>query len=559
MGHHKKVELQEREFRATPALQKTNRFLLLVGAVLLVVGIVIAAFSTEPRLDKADAGHHATSGASHGDGEADHGEADKAHGDAHAPAAAHTEAEPSETKDAAPAAAAGEQPEGATPVAVTEADSAKDSAHAEDQDATAAAAVHGDAGGHGEAGHGEVHAAAGHDAHGGYEATPDIAEAQETIQELTPHAGAHKPVWLTRLLSNLLLNSFFFLGIAVTALAFIAIKLAANAGWHVLIQRIPEAMAHFMPIGMGLLLIVFLAGNSSLYHWLEAGITDPSSPNYDALITEKSAYLNLGFFLVRSLIFFSLWLAFFFMIRKYSRMEDSESRGEGDVRIFVRRAKIAAVFLVVFGLSFSVAAWDWIMSIEAHWFSTMFGLHMFATCWVSSLAFILLMAARLKQDDLLPNLTASHFHDLGKLMFGFSIFWTYIWFCQFLLIWYANIPEEGYYFANRLNDYPVTFFAAFVLNFILPFFMLLSKGNMRYLPALQFIAIVVIIGHWLDMYNAVMPGTMKHQGSFGLMEIGTFLLFAGIFLKVTTWALSKAPLVPKGHPYLKESLQHEYH
>jgi hypothetical protein len=219
---------------------------------------------------------------------------------------------------------------------------------------------------------------------------------------------------------------------------------------------------------------------------------------------------------------------------------------------------LSAVFIVLFGLSYSAAAWDWLMSLEVTWFSTMFGVYVFASCWVAMLAMLTLFALHLKQQGFLPYVNTSHFHDLARMVFGFSIFWTYIWFCQFLLIWYANIPEETTYFRNRLEEYPVLFFTTFVMNFILPFFILMSRFNNRHLLTLGFTCVIVVIGHWLDLCIMVFPGTMKSFGTIGLMEFGMFFLFLGLFTKVTSMYLAKAPLLPKNHPYLFESIDHHF-
>lgn len=389
------------------------------------------------------------------------------------------------------------------------------------------------------------HAEPHQDAHGGGHAAHDAAHADAHHEG--PHI--HEPFWLTRLYSNVLIFAFFFMGIGVLSVFFLAVNYAANAGWYVQLQRVLEAMAHFIPIGGVLLIVIFFAAGSAIYHW-----ADPEIVANDALLKEKSGYLNSTFFIVRNVVYMIVWMLFFMAIRNLSRKEDLS----GGIGSFNKRIILSGSFIIVFGLTFSGASWDWIMSVEAHWFSTMFAVRMFSTCLVSAIAFLFLFTLYLKNRGYLPYVNASHFHDLGKFMFAFSIFWTYIWFCEFLLIWYANIPEEGMYFVKRLDEYPVTFFSLVIINFIAPFFILLSRGNMRHTPTMAFVAFVIIFGHGLDVFLTVMPGTLQQYGNYGIMELGMHVLFVGLFMLVSAMALGKAAIVPKNHPYIKESLYHQY-
>ncbi len=385
------------------------------------------------------------------------------------------------------------------------------------------------------------------EAHGSHAADSHHDAAHADAHHAGPHI--HEPFWLTRLYSNLLIFGFLFMGVGVLSVFFIALNYAANAGWYVQLQRILEAMAHFIPIGAGILFLTFLAGSHHLYHW-----TDAATVANDPLLQGKAPYLNTPFFLIRNLLFVVVWMLFFILLRNSSRKEDLE----GGIAGFNKRMYLSGGFIIVFGITFSVASWDWIMSVEAHWFSTMFSVRMFSTCLVTCIAVLYLFTLYLKNRGYLPYVNASHFHDLGKYMFAFSIFWTYIWFSEFLLIWYANIPEEGFYFYKRLNEYPVTFFALVIINFVLPFFILLSRGNMRHTPTMAFVAFVIIFGHGLDVFLAVMPGTLQEFGSYGVMELGLHILFFGLFMLVTAAFLGKAAIVPKNHPYIKESLYHQY-
>jgi hypothetical protein len=213
---------------------------------------------------------------------------------------------------------------------------------------------------------------------------------------------------------------------------------------------------------------------------------------------------------------------------------------------------------VFFAVSSSVAAWDWVMSIDTHWFSTMFGWYVFASWWVTGLALITLIVVYLKDAGYLKIVNANHLHDLGKFIFAFSVFWTYIWFGQFLLIYYAHIPEETVYFIERMTTSPYSwiFFANLILNFVLPFLLLMTRDAKRHMSMLKVVCPIVIVGHWFDFYNMVTPGVMKEQGGLGLLEIGLALIFLAAFLWITLSSLSKMPLFGKNHPMLEESLHH---
>jgi len=205
-----------------------------------------------------------------------------------------------------------------------------------------------------------------------------------------------------------------------------------------------------------------------------------------------------------------------------------------------------------------VAAWDWVMSIDTHWYSTMFGWYVFASWWVTGLAFITLIVAHLKSAGYLKIVNANHLHDLGKFIFAFSIFWTYIWFGQFLLIYYANIPEETVHFIERMHTSPYSwiFYTNLILNFVLPFLLFMTRDSKRQLSTLKLVCPIVLIGHWFDFYNMVTPGVMQEQGGLGFLEIGATLIFLAAFFFVLLGSLSRMPLIGRNHPMLEESLHH---
>jgi len=359
--------------------------------------------------------------------------------------------------------------------------------------------------------------------------------------------------------SNLLHNTFYFMAIALAATFFLAVQYAAEVGWSVVLKRILEAMGQFLPYGAALMLIVFFGnyiaahnGGHYLYHWLHEELYDPASAEYDAIIAGKSAYLNLPFFVTRMLVYFAIWIGYMHVLRKYSLKEDIE----GGTESYFKAKKHAIVFLVLFAITSSTSAWDFIMSIDTHWFSTLFGWYTFAGMFISALAVMNFTLVYLVKKGYMPFITEHHLHDAGKFMFAFSIFWTYLWFAQFMLIWYANIPEEVTYFMVRFEHYKGLFWANFFINFIAPFLLLMTRDAKRKLNLLMGVSVILFIGHWIDVFLMITPGVVKEQWHIGWMEVGTTIGFLGLFMFVVQNALAKAPLLREKHPLLQESLHH---
>jgi hypothetical protein len=347
------------------------------------------------------------------------------------------------------------------------------------------------------------------------------------------------------------------MGLAVIGLFFVAIQYVSQAGWSAAIIRVPMAFPSFLPIALVVLVGTFLLGGHDIFHWTHEGLYDKSSPEYDSILDGKKAYLNTPFFLARMVVFVGLWMLFARLIRKNSLAEDSNP-GHG---IWRKNHKNSAIFLVIFAVSSSVLAWDWLMSIEPHWYSTLFGWYTFASWHVSGFALLALTLVLLKEKGLLQHVNDNHLHDVGKFMFGLSIFWCYLWISQYLLIWYANIPEEGIYFIERVRGfdgkYTALFFSNVIINFLFPFLFLMTRDAKRTMIFMKIAASAILIGHWLDFYLMIMPGTVGANGGFGLIEFGMVTMFAAGFIWVVSRSLASAPLVAKNHPMLEESLHHD--
>lgn len=291
-----------------------------------------------------------------------------------------------------------------------------------------------------------------------------------------------------------------------------------------------------------------------MFVWMADGITDPNSPNFDFIIAGKAAYLNIPFFLIRAVIFLAGWNIFRMLSRRNSIALDET----GDLTYYKKNFKLAAMYLVFFIITESIMSWDWIMSIDAHWYSTLFGWYVFASFFVSGITVIALATIYLKSEGYLDFVNKSHIHDLAKFMFGISIFWTYLWFSQFMLMWYANIPEEVTYYIFRIKEYNLPFFGMLVLNFLLPVLLLINTDFKRLSWIIVMTGTCILVGHYLDFYNMIMPGTVGASWFIGVTEIGAILFFAGLFIYFGFKALAKAPLLVKNNPMIEESKHFHY-
>ncbi|MEZ5017960.1 MAG: quinol:cytochrome C oxidoreductase [Flavipsychrobacter sp.] len=361
----------------------------------------------------------------------------------------------------------------------------------------------------------------------------------------------------TRFWTVLLHNSVFFLLITVASVFIQAAASLAHGGWIVAYKRVPEAIgANVWVFGIiAAVILLFIAfgldvhGHNPIYHWVH--------PEGDAILEGKSSFLNPTMFTIFTVVTIGLWSYFGIKFRTLSL--SMEKAPTNSTKIYFTTLKWGAGFLLVYALTqMSTAPWMWIMSIDAHWYSTMFSWYTFASAFVSGMAIIFLFVVMLKNNGQLSIVNKEHIHDLGKFIFAFSVFWTYVWFAQYMLIWYGNIPEETTYFKIRQQGpYSLIWYSVFIINFCMPIIILMSRPSKRNYFTLTFMAMIVIFGHWLDFYIMTMPGPLGKNWHLNWYELGVFAGFIGILIFSVTRSLAKHNLVPLNNPLLKEAVIHE--
>jgi hypothetical protein len=383
----------------------------------------------------------------------------------------------------------------------------------------------------------------------------------------------HQRFW-----SNYLHNAVYFTGIAFMSGFMLAASITAWAGWYTVFKRVWEAYSLFLIVGLVLMAVVAVGifGHfHHLYHWADA-----EALVNDEILKGKSGFLNKWWYTLGSLGFVVVWYLFMNWMRKVSLRED-EQGADFDYSFHKKLRLAAAVFLPVAGFTACAVVWLWVMSVDSHWYSTLFAWYTMVSWFLGAISLTILTVIFLKSRGYLSNVSNEHLHDLGKFMFAFSIFWTYLWFSQYMLIWYANVGEETIYFKQRITDYPVLFYGNLIINFLVPFFVLMRNDNKRKIGTLMLTSILIFFGHWWDFFQMIKPGTlltvqevMEHAGNSahdttahashfvmgftipGLLEIGTMLGFLALFFFFVFSKMSQAPLQPQNDPYLEESVYH---
>jgi len=381
-----------------------------------------------------------------------------------------------------------------------------------------------------------------------FEPRPEVrrrAQVLAAIGGLTLLAGLFlvpQRIWL-----NLLLISYYLLGLALAGAVWITLQYVSGARWSTALRRVPEAMTTLLPFAaLGILAVLLL--KPSIYPWTTGLANDGGAIGF------KRLWLSLPFFRTRAVVYLVGWLGFVWTLVRISRSQDTD----GDLRHTRSSARLAAAFLVFFGITFCLASFDWIMSLEPQWYSTIFGFYNFAGLFASGLAALALLLVWLQQHTAMRGvITRQHLHDIGKLLFGFSTFWAYLWFSQYMLIWYANLPDETVYYIRRLQGFWQPLFVLnLFLNWVVPFFALLPRLNKQRPGVLVRVSIVLLAGRWLDLYVMIMPAFSGGKPRIGVWEIGMVAGLAGVVVLGLLAALRKAPLVPVRDPYLPESLHY---
>ncbi|MDO8678144.1 MAG: hypothetical protein Q7R30_06225 [Acidobacteriota bacterium] len=345
--------------------------------------------------------------------------------------------------------------------------------------------------------------------------------------------------------ANVLLAGYALTGLGLAGTFFVALTYASDATWATAFRRVPESMTRVLPAAAVVLGLLFVL-HPSLYPWTLEDAAEVGG--------FKHLWLTTPFFLVRALLYFGVWISFAAALVRNSRRQDED----GDAAWTRRNIRLSAIFLVLFALTCFLASVDWVMSLTPHWYSTMFGVYNFAGLFQSGLATMILIVIWLRRAGPLRGVVHDdHLHDLGKLLFAFSTFWMYIWFSQYMLIWYANIPEETVYFIPRMQGaWQPLMIVNLVLNWAVPLLALMARPMKRHAGMLTKVALAVLVGRWLDLYLMILPTVSPAAPPIGPSEIGAALLTAGLFLRVFTGAFQQAAPVPVKDPFLSESLHY---
>ena len=361
-----------------------------------------------------------------------------------------------------------------------------------------------------------------------------------------------------RFWSTMLHNSVYFLLIVNAAMFFFCATTLALGGFQISFRRVTEAVsASVIPIGIitFIILLCLVFGNkSSIYEWLNKDVVA-----HDPILNGKKGFLNPTFFIIWTTLTIGLWIILGLKMRQISReIDDTPLSVEEGKKYIFKNTVWSSVYIFWFALTVaSTVPWLWLMSINAHWFSTMYSWYTFASTFVSGIALMTLFVIYLKNLGYLQYTNEEHLHDLGKFQFAFSIFWTYLWFSQFMLIWYANISEETIYFKNRFEGaYSGIFYLNLVINFLAPLLIYMTRTSKRNYATVTFMSVALIFGHWLDVYQMVFGSTFKDYVPLNIFDFGIAAGFIGIIMWQTGSVLSKFPLIPKNHPFLKESIIH---
>ncbi len=381
---------------------------------------------------------------------------------------------------------------------------------------------------------------------------PAAMEGAEHAAAAGHHAGN------PRLFMSLHLALLVAIPLGLGGLYFVAFNHLAGAAWCVTIRRIAEAYFPYLLVVLALMVAVFFGLSSVFGHWVPEASGGHASPD-DVLLNLKRPWLNIPFFVGRNIFFVVLWLVFGFILWKKSTDQDTD----GSVGHTRSLAKWSAIFIILFALSYSANSWDMSMSLEPHWFSTMWAPYCYAGLALTAFSSLILWIWYLKSNGYFGDaLNENHYHDMGKYMWGHSVFWAYTMICQYLLIWYAHIPEETILYRKRIytpelgfQPWAIVSLTLILVRFVVPFFLIIQRKAKRNIKHLGIAAAIVLLGQVIDVYWISYPTLANGDFvMFDLRELGTLSLVAGSFILITAWSLSRKSLVPKGDPRLEECL-----
>ncbi|WP_317168676.1 hypothetical protein [Blattabacterium cuenoti] len=373
---------------------------------------------------------------------------------------------------------------------------------------------------------------------------------EKNIKEIKYEKEKNKP-W-----TGLYISIFYFTSISLGSLFFLGIQNVSKSGWSVILHPIMEKIASFIPYGCFMIFIILLLNAMDfihMFHWMDSDLYDPTSEKYDQLIASKKFFLNIPFFLIRSVIYILGCSFFYLKIKKISYTLDLTH----SLNDYKKLDLISLFFIIFFSIISIFMAWDWIMSLNPHWFSTLFGWYVLSSYIVTGIGTITIIAVYLNKKGCFPLFKKSHLHDLSKYLFSSSLLWTYLWFSQFLLYWYGNIPEEIYYFLKREEMYDSIHFWMLIPNFLIPFFGLISSQNKTNPKIVFTVSLILLIGHYIDIYNLIAPDINKEGMTFGISEIGSLLLIGGFFSYILFSNLKKLNS-STGNPFFHESKNYKY-
>jgi Ni/Fe-hydrogenase subunit HybB-like protein len=397
-------------------------------------------------------------------------------------------------------------------------------------------------------------------AHAGGNHAPSNSSELVGPQDHAAHLETAKMQFKNQPLAAIHTVSVFLFALSCCALFFYAIQNVSHAGWSIIILRVMEAVATFIPFAGALIIIIMLMNVTHfghLFHWMDGTLTDPKSDHFDPILFEKKTFLNIPFYVVRTLIYVLGASFFAWKLKSLSKkVDETKSRS-----VYAKYYSWNVGYIAFFGFASAAWAWDWLMSIDPHWYSTMYIWYAMVSALATSIAVIMIISVYLKKTGFLPHFNDNHLHDLGVFLFASTMLWTYTWFAQFMLYWYANIPEEVNYFYGRFEYYSWAFWSILLFNFAIPLSVMVSSSIKRNYKVMTTMAVLVIFGHWLVYYNMVMPGTVGPfwQNITGLLtNLGAVLFGLGTFVFVVFTTLTKLKLIPEGNPFLHESKIYEY-